>query len=71
MSNLRDTKVKYDAYVVGLLLPLLSTTAQTQDKMKGRFLLNVIVTEGATIFKLLAGENQALLVGWNPAHTHV
>lgn len=29
--------------VVGLLLPLLGTSAQTQDKMKSRFLLDVIV----------------------------
>jgi len=32
-------------------------------KMKGRLLLDVIVGEGATILKLLAGEDQALLVG--------
>jgi len=33
--------------------------------MKGRLLLNVVVTEGATIFQLLAGKDQTLLVWWN------
>ena len=33
--------------------------------MKGRLLLNVVVGQGATILKLLAGEDQALLVGWD------
>ena len=33
--------------------------------MKGRFLLDVVIREGAAILKLLAGENQALLVRRN------
>lgn len=33
--------------------------------MQGRFLLNVVVGQGATILKLLAGEDQALLVWGN------
>ena len=31
--------------------------------MEGRLLLDVVVREGATVLKLLAGEDQALLVG--------
>jgi hypothetical protein len=31
--------------------------------MESRFFLNVVVTEGAAIFELLAGEDEALLVG--------
>ena len=31
------------AYVVGLLLALLSTTTETKDEMKGGLLLNVVV----------------------------
>jgi streptomycin 6-kinase len=41
----------------------LHTTTETKDEVKGALLLNVVVGEGATIFKLLASENQALLVG--------
>jgi len=47
---------------VDLLLPLLATAAQTQDEVEGRFLLNIIIGECATVFELLAGEDQALLV---------
>ncbi len=33
--------------------------------MKGRLLLDVVVGEGAAVFELLAGEDQALLVWWD------
>jgi len=39
------------------------STAKTQDEMKGRLLLNVVVGQSATIFQLLASEDQTLLVG--------
>ena len=43
----------------------LHTTTKAEDEMKGRFLLDVVVGQGAAILKLLAGENQALLVRRN------
>ena len=33
--------------------------------MKSGLLLNVVVREGASVFKLLAGEDESLLVGWD------
>merc|ERR1719489_336918 len=33
--------------------------------MKGGFLLNVVVGKSATIFQLLAGKDQTLLIGGN------
>lgn len=48
---------------VHLLLALLGTSAQTKDQMESRLLLDVVVRESATIFELLAREDQALLVG--------
>jgi len=33
--------------------------------MEGRLLLDVVVAQGTTILKLLASENQALLVRWD------
>jgi len=33
--------------------------------MEGRLLLDVVVGKSTAIFKLLSGENQSLLVGWN------
>ena len=52
-------------HVVGLLLSLLGTTTKTEDEVECGFLLDVIVAEGATVFELLASEDQALLVGWD------
>lgn len=50
---------------VNLLLSLLGTTTESEDEMEGGFFLNVVVGEGTAVFKLLAGEDQSLLVGWN------
>jgi hypothetical protein len=50
---------------VDLLLALLSTTAETEHQVKSRLLLDVVVGEGTAVFELLAGEDQALLVGGN------
>ena len=47
---------------VDLLLALLGTTTETQDQMKGRLLLDVVVRQSAAVLELLAGEDQALLV---------
>ena len=50
---------------VDLLLALLGSSAETQHEMEGGLLLDVVVGEGAAVFELLAGEDQALLVGWD------
>ena len=47
------------------MLRLISTT-QAQNQMQSGFLLYVVVTEGSTIFQLLASEDQSLLV-WGDA----
>ena len=48
---------------VHLLLTLLGhTTAQAQDQVQGRLLLDVVVRQGTAVLELLAGEDQALLV---------
>jgi hypothetical protein len=52
--------------VVGLFLALLGTTTQTEHQVEGGLLLNVVVAEGAAVLELLAGEDQALLVGRDP-----
>merc|ERR1712219_8693 len=41
----------------------LHTTSQSQDEMKSGFLLDVVVAEGSSIFELLAGEDESLLIG--------
>jgi hypothetical protein len=43
----------------------LHTTTETEHQVKGRFFLNVVIGQSATIFKLLAGEDQTLLIRRN------
>lgn len=39
------------------------TTTETEDEVKGRLLLDVVVREGAAILELLTSEDEALLIG--------
>jgi hypothetical protein len=41
------------------------TTTKTENQVKSGFLLNVVVTQGATIFQLFTGENETLLIRRN------
>jgi len=43
----------------------LHTTTKTEDEMKGRFLLDVIIRKGSSIFELLTGKDKTLLIWWN------
>ena len=38
------------------------TTTKTENQVKGRFLLNVVITQGTTVFELFTGENETLLI---------
>ena len=38
-------------------------TTETEYKMEGRLLLNIVVRKSTAVFKLLPGENKALLIG--------
>merc|ERR1712002_377882 len=49
----------------GLLLTLLPTTSQAEDKMEGGLLLDVVVGQSTSILELLACEDQTLLIGRN------
>ena len=61
----------YGAYVVGLFLALLGTTAKTEDKVKSRLFLDVVVRECTTILELLSSEDQTLLVRRNATQESV
>lgn len=41
----------------------LHSTTQTENQVKGRFLLDIVIGEGTAVLKLLSSEDQALLVG--------
>jgi len=42
---------------------LFPTSTKAKDKVKGGFLLNVVIGKGPSILKLLSGEDKALLIG--------
>ena len=48
---------------VDLLFALLSAATETEDEVEGGLLLDVVVGEGAAVLELLAGEDEALLIG--------
>jgi hypothetical protein len=50
---------------VDLLLALLAATAEAEDEVQGRLLLDVVVGESTAVLELLAGEDQALLIWWD------
>jgi hypothetical protein len=43
----------------------LHPATETKDKVKGRLLLDIVIRESPTVFQLLAGEDQALLIRRN------
>merc|ERR1719210_1697452 len=38
------------------------TTTKSEDKVKGRFFLDIVVRESSSIFKLFSSENESLLL---------
>jgi len=40
----------------------LHSSSKSENKVKGRLFLNVVIREGAAVFELFAGENESLLV---------
>jgi hypothetical protein len=47
---------------VDLLLALLGTAAESEDEVERGLFLDIVVGQGAAVFELLAGKDQALLV---------
>jgi len=43
----------------------LHTSTKTEDEMESRLLLDVVVREGAAVLKLLASEDETLLIRWD------
>ena len=42
-----------------------AAAAESEHEVEGRLLLDVVVRESAAVFELLAGEDEALLIGWD------
>jgi len=43
----------------------LHTTTEAEDQVEGRFLLDVVISEGSSVFKLLSSKDESLLVRGN------
>ena len=41
------------------------TSSESQNEMKSRFLLDVIVRKGSSVFELLSCEDKSLLIRWD------
>ena len=48
----------------------LHTTIETEDRVEGKLLLDVVVQKGTPVFKLFSSEDEALLV-WGNAVWHI
>ena len=66
VDGIRRLHLKGDSLAGEGLDKDLHTTTKAKDKVKSGFFLNVVVRQGATVLKLLSGENETLLVGRNP-----
>ena len=42
-----------------------TSTSKSEDEMKGGLLLDVVIRESSSIFQLLSGEDESLLIGGN------
>ena len=62
---IRWLNVKGDGLASQGLNEDLHTSSKSQNQMKGRFFLNVVVGESSTVFKLLSSKDKSLLIGWN------
>jgi len=50
---------------VGLLLALLASSTETQNKVQGGLLLDVVILQGAPVLELLTSEDETLLIRGN------
>jgi len=63
-----EAKISIDFAAAGAYSRLdkdLHTTSQTQNQVKGRLLLDVVVRKGTAVFELFTGKDQSLLVWGN------
>jgi hypothetical protein len=51
--------------LVIITLTDLHASTKTKDQVKGRLLLDIVIRKSATVLKLLAGKDQALLIRRN------
>merc|ERR1719199_523610 len=50
---------------VHLLFSLFASATKPKNQMQRRFLLDIVIGQSATVFQLLTGKDQSLLIGWD------
>merc|ERR1712159_315493 len=66
VDGIRRLHIEGDGLAGQRLHEDLHTSAEPQDQVKRRLLLNVVIGQRAAVFELLASEDEALLVRRNP-----
>merc|ERR1712122_463399 len=64
-NGVRGLNLQSDGLASQSLDKDLHTSSQSQDQVKGRFLLDIVIRKGAAIFQLLASKDQTLLIWGN------
>merc|ERR1711884_878748 len=65
LNGVRRFNLQSDGLASESLDKDLHTSSQSQYKMEGRLLLNVVVRQSSTIFQLLSSKDQSLLIRWD------
>ena len=66
VDGVRGLNIESDGLTSEGLDEDLHSTTETEDQVESRLLLDVVVAQGAAVFKLLSGEDETLLI-WGDA----
>merc|ERR1711963_451797 len=64
-DSVRSFDLESDGLASQCLDKNLHASSQSQNQMKGRLLLDIVVRQGPSIFQLLSSKDKTLLVWWN------
>ena len=65
IDSIRRFHIESDGLSRKRLHENLHTTTEAQHQMESTLLLDVVVTQGTSIFELFSSENKTLLIGWD------
>merc|ERR1712139_652070 len=65
LNGVRWLNIKGDGLSSEGLHEDLHSTSESEDQVKSGFLLDVVIGKGSSIFELLSGKDESLLIRWN------
>jgi len=65
IDGIRWFHIKGDSLTGQSLHKDLHSSSKTENQVKSGFLLNIVITQSAAVFKLFTSKNKALLIRWN------